>query len=94
MPVDMYSVLNYLMRSPGVTGFEEQRRQRVVELYSGFCDSVTVDVIGNVTGTIGRGDKSVMLAGHYDQIGFMVMHVDEKGFIAFNQVGGWDPWVA
>ena len=94
MPVNMFSVLNHLMRSPAVTGFEEQRRKRVIELYSNFCDSVTVDVIGNVMGTIGSGERAVMLAGHYDQIGFMVKYVDEKGYITFDQIGGWDPRVA
>jgi putative aminopeptidase FrvX len=94
MSVKMYSVLNHLMRSPAVTGFEEQRRHRVIELFSNYCDSVSVDVIGNVTGVIGSGEKSVMLAGHYDQIGFMVKHLDEKGYVLFDQVGGWDPRVA
>ncbi|MBM3291758.1 M42 family metallopeptidase [Candidatus Bathyarchaeota archaeon] len=94
MPVNMFSVLKHLMGAPGVTGFEEQRRKRVIELLSMYCDSVSVDVIGNVIGTIGSGEKSVMLAGHYDQIGFMVKHIDEKGYLLFDQVGGWDPRVA
>jgi endoglucanase len=77
-----------------VTGFEEQRRKKVIDLFSMYCDSVSVDVIGNVIGTIGSGEKAVLLAGHYDQIGFMIKHIDEKGFAHFAQVGGWDPRVA
>ena len=94
MPINIYSVLKHLMNVPAVTGFEEQRRKRVIELFSMYCDTVSVDVIGNVIGTIGSGEKSVMLAGHYDQIGFMVKHVDEKGYLHFDQIGGWDPRVA
>jgi endoglucanase len=94
MPVDMYQVLRKIMSAPAVTGFEEQRRKMIIEEYSKYCDSVTVDVIGNVIGTIGSGDKAVMLAGHYDQIGFMIKYVDKDGYASFDQVGGWDPRVA
>src|SRR5665647_2705885 len=94
MPVDMYKILKELMSAPAVTGFEEPRRKKVIEQFSKYCDSVSVDVIGNVVGTIGSGEKAVMLAGHYDQIGFLVKYVDEKGYVSFDQVGGWDPRVA
>ena len=94
MPVDMYKVLKELMDAPAVTGFEEPRRKRIIEYYSRYCDSVTVDVIGNVVGTLGSGERAVMLSGHYDQIGFLIKHVDEKGYASFDQVGGWDPRVA
>ena len=86
----MFSVLKDIVDRPGVTGFEDQRRSRVVDYFSMFCDSVSVDVIGNVIGTLGSGERSVMLAGHYDQIGFMIKHVDEKGFAYFSPIGGWD----
>ncbi len=94
MSFDMYSVLKDIMSAPAVTGFEEQRRRRIIDQYSKYCDSVSVDIIGNVIGTIGSGEKAVMLAGHYDQIGFMIKHVDKDGFASFDQVGGWDPRVA
>jgi len=91
--LDTFSVLKDLLDRPGVTGFEEQRRKRIVEYFSKFCDSVSTDVIGNVIGTIGGGERSIMLAGHYDQIGFMVSYIDDDGYICFKQVGGWDPRV-
>ncbi len=91
--MEIFFVLKDIVDRPGVTGFEDQRRERVVEYFSKFCDTVSVDVIGNVIGTLGSGERSVMLAGHYDQIGFMVKYVDEKGFAYFSPVGGWDPRV-
>lgn len=94
MTVDMYDTLDYLMETPAVTGFEDQRRERVIERFSRYCESVKVDVIGNVIGTIGEGDRKVMLAGHYDQLGFMIRHIDEDGYASFMKVGGWDPRVA
>lgn len=94
MVVNLYEVLQDFMSAPAVTGFEEQRRERIIEAFKRYCDVVEVDVIGNVIGTIGDGERSVMLAGHYDQLGFMIKHVNEKGFASFAQVGGWDKRVA
>ena len=88
--MEIFEILRDLMEAPAVTGFEDQRRQRIIDQYSKHCDSVSVDVIGNVIGTLGDGDRAVMIAGHYDQIGFMVRYVDEKGYIHFAPVGGWD----
>src|SRR5690606_16365143 len=39
------------------------------------------------------GTPRVMLAGHIDEIGLMVTHVDEEGFVYFDGIGGWDPQV-
>jgi len=88
--LEIYEILRDLMEAPAVTGFEDQRRRRIIEYYKRFCDSVSVDVIGNVIGTLGEGDRAVMIAGHYDQIGFMVRYIDDKGYIHFSPVGGWD----
>jgi endoglucanase len=82
------------MQVPSVTGFEQQRRERIIDIFSKYCDVITVDVMGNVIGTLGEGDRDVMLAGHYDQLGFMITHVDKNGFAGFTQVGGWDKRVA
>lgn len=82
------------MEAPAVTGFEEARRKRVIDLFSKYCDSIKVDVIGNVIGIIGEADRKVMLAGHYDQLGFMIRHIEDNGYASFINVGGWDPRVA
>ncbi len=92
--VDLYETLQYFMQAPSVTGFEDQRRVRIIDVFSKYCDSVSVDVMGNVIGVMGDGDRDVMLAGHYDQLGFMITHVNKKGFAGFTQVGGWDKRVA
>jgi endoglucanase len=94
MTVNLYKVLTNFMEVPAVTGFEQQRRDRIIKTFSDYCDAIKVDVMGNVVGTIGDGEKSVMLAGHYDQLGFMIKHINDKGFASFAQVGGWDKRVA
>jgi endoglucanase len=88
LTADIYEVLKDLMEAPAVTGFEEQRRGRIIGHYSKYCDSVSVDVIDNIIDTLGSGERTVMLAGHYDQLGFMVTNVDEKGYAKFSRVGG------
>ena len=92
--VDLYDTLQYFMQAPSVTGFEQQRRERIIEVFSKYCDSVSVDVMGNVMGTLGDGERDVMLAGHYDQLGFMITYIQDNGFAGFTQVGGWDKRVA
>jgi len=72
--------------------------QEVVRAYAaGFADSVTTDVHGNVIAAVNveagerPGGLRVLFAGHCDQIGLLVSHIDSKGFLWVQPVGGWDP---
>lgn len=59
-----------------------------------FADEVWGDVHGNAFARVGTGGRPrVMLAGHVDEIGLMVHHVDDDGFLYVKPVGGWDPQV-
>lgn len=82
-----------LLDQPGPSGFERLAARRWREEASGFADSVSVDVSGNSIATVGTpvpGGGHVMFAGHIDEIGLMVTHVDADGFLAFEPIGGWD----
>jgi endoglucanase len=60
-----------------------------------FADTVETDVHGNSHAVINAGGKvRVMLAGHYDEIGFLITHIDDKGFLWIAPIGGWDPQIA
>ena len=59
----------------------------------GFADTVNVDVAGNSAASLGSGTPRVMLAGHVDEIGVMITHVDDEGFLYIDGIGGWDPQV-
>lgn len=86
------SLLSELCKTPGAPGFEEPVRQVVLRELEGLCDEVTVDNMGNVYAVRrGKSDKSVMIGAHMDEIGFMVTHIDDKGFIRFTTLGGFDP---
>jgi endoglucanase len=53
---------------------------------------VTTDNLGNITATKkGREPKKVMVAAHMDEIGFIVSHIDDNGFVRFHTLGGFDP---
>lgn len=76
-------------------GQEDAIRQIVYRELHGCCD-VQVDAMGNVicsrTATIPvTHPRKLMLAAHMDEIGFIVKHIDDKGFIRLQTLGGWDP---
>jgi endoglucanase len=67
---------------------------RVFRSYvSPFCSRVDTDVMGNTYGVVGKPNARprVMLAGHMDELGLMITHIDEKGFLYYQTVGGIDP---
>lgn len=83
-----------LLATPSPSGFE-QEIQRVVRRYAkNFADDIQVDVHGNLIASFNPdAPVKVMLAGHCDQIGLMVTHIDSHGYLWVNQIGGVDPAV-
>ena len=92
MDTQPFDFLQQLVETPSPSGFE-QKIQEVVRNYAGsFADSIETDLHGNVI--IGRNTDAklrIMLAGHCDQIGMIVTHIDELGFLYAQTIGGWDP---
>lgn len=84
--------LKRLLQTPSPSGFE-QPVQRLVREYAGrFADEVRTDLHGNVIACKNPGRPvRIMLAGHCDQIGMLVSHIDDNGFIYAQTIGGWDP---
>ena len=81
-----------LLETPGPSGYEERVQQVVRDYAAGFADEVTTDVHGNVICAINPdADTKLMFAGHCDQIGMLVSHIDDKGFVYAQTIGGWDP---
>ena len=86
-------LLRKISEVPGVCGFEDAAQDIVAEELRNCCDEVWRDPMGNVFGlkkaTVGtQKPPKVMFAGHVDEIGLMVTHVDSDGFIRFTTVGG------
>ena len=86
--------LKRLLDATGPSGFEAGVAALWREEAERFADDVRADVSGNSLATVNaEGAPRVMLAGHIDEIGLMVTHVDDDGFLYFEGIGGWDPQV-
>ncbi len=86
--------LKRLLDTPGPSGFEAAAARVWREEAERIAERVDVDVSGNSYATVGVGGAPrVMLAGHVDEIGLMVTHIDDDGFLYFDGIGGWDPQV-
>ena len=86
-------LLARICKAPGPPGFEKEIRSLVLSELDGLADDVRVDNMGNVIALkYGRSSKKkTMAAAHMDEIGFIVTYIDDKGFVRFNPVGGFDP---
>ena len=86
----MDSLLKKLSDAPGVSGFEEEIREIIIDELKDHVDEVEVDQMGNVI-TTRKGKpngKKIMLAAHMDEIGLMIRYIDKDGFIKFSKIGG------
>lgn len=85
-------LLKEICETPGVPGYEQPVRELVLRELEGLADEVTVDNMGNIHAVRkGKGAKKVMASAHMDEIGFIVTHVDDRGFLRFTPLGGFDP---
>ncbi|HET8522699.1 MAG TPA: M42 family metallopeptidase [Thermomicrobiales bacterium] len=85
-------LLKRLCETPGIASREDQVRAVVIDELRPLADELSVDALGNVIAVKkGSGGPRVMIAAHMDEIGFLVRHVDEKGFVRLQPVGGFDP---
>lgn len=92
MAIDV-PLLSRICEAPGAPGHEIKIRELVLKELKGLADEVSVDNMGNVT-ALKKGKSSKkrsMAAAHMDEIGFLVKHIDDKGFLRFQTVGGFDP---
>ncbi len=83
-----------LLDAAGPSGFEVEAARLWRAEAETFADSVTTDVSGNTLATVNpEGRPRIMFAGHIDEIGLQVTHIDEDGFLYVDGIGGWDPQV-
>ncbi|MCM2264618.1 MAG: M42 family metallopeptidase [Desulfuromonadales bacterium] len=81
-----------LVEAPSPSGFEQPAQRVLRRALDGVADDLRTDVLGNVIATINGpvGAPRLMLAGHCDEIGFMIKYIDERGFLFFAPIGGID----
>ena len=87
------NLLKQLSEIAGVPGREERVRELLRGELSGVVDEMTEDALGNLIAVKKSGRehaKRVMVSAHMDEIGFYVRHIDDKGFLRVQNVGGFD----
>ncbi len=95
MNPDSKNFLKELVETPSPSGYEQTVQKLVRARIAPWCDEVRTDVMGNVFGVRNpEGKPRVMLAGHCDQIGFIVRYINDDGFLYVEPIGGVDLTVA
>ena len=86
-------LLRDLLTAPGPSGYETAPANVWREAAEAFATDVKTDVVGSTSARVPGTDDGLRLlvAGHIDEIGVIVTHIDDKGFLWFMGVGGWDP---
>ncbi len=91
----MRELIESLCEVWGPSGHEEQVRERIAELVADHVDQLRVDALGNLIcyrapaeGVDPERAPKLMLAAHMDEIGVIVNHIDDEGYLRFAPVGG------
>jgi len=83
--------LFHLLETPSPTGFEMRGQQVWADWIKSYAPQVACDAYGSTWATLpGKSERIVMLEAHADEIGYMIKHIDEKGFLRIDRVGGSD----
>ncbi len=83
--------LKELVNTPSPSGYEEYAAEVYRAYTSAFSDEITTDVHGNVAAILNpKAEMKVMLAGHMDEIGFIIHYISDDGLIYFSGIGGHD----
>ncbi|MEK3807703.1 M42 family metallopeptidase [Metabacillus sp. SLBN-84] len=84
-------MLKDLTDAKGIPGNEREPREVMKNYISAYADEVTTDGLGSLIAkkTGKEGGPKIMVAGHLDEVGFMITQIDDKGFLRFQTVGGW-----
>ncbi|SFI79924.1 M42 family metallopeptidase [Thermoflavimicrobium dichotomicum] len=84
-------MMKVLTEAEGIPGYEHEVRKVMEEYLSPLSDELLRDQLGGVVGKkAGNPDgPRILLAGHLDEIGFIVTHITDKGYLRFQQLGGW-----
>ena len=95
MREESFEFLKRIVDTPGPSGYEQQVQKVYREAVRPYADEVRTDVMGSVIAAKNpEARPRVMLAGHADEIGFIVRFISDDGCLYFGQIGGHDAVVA
>lgn len=88
-------ILKRMVEAISPSGYEGPTANIFKEEAERFADAVKRDLHGNTIAHLaGTGDLRVMFAGHCDEIGFLITHIDKRGYCWIAPIGGWDSQIA
>jgi putative aminopeptidase FrvX len=91
MSPESLEFLQAIVNVPSPSGYEEHAAVIYREYMQPFADKVVTDVHGNVAAILNPdAEMRIMLAGHMDEIGFIIHYISEEGLIYFSGIGGHD----
>lgn len=88
---DTLQMLKELTDAKGIGGNEREPRDVMNKYIEPFADEIDQDGLGSlIAKQTGDADgPKIMVAGHLDEVGFMISRIDDKGFLSFQTIGGW-----
>lgn len=92
----MIDLITTLAEAYGPVGSEAGVRHTIEQLIKPYVDEVRTDALGNLIAykAGSSSDNRIMLSAHMDEIGLMVTHIDENGFLRFQPLGGVSPFTS
>jgi endoglucanase len=92
MRPESLDLLRKLLTTPSPSGYEAANQRIWCDYARKYADEVRTDAYGNAVAVLNPGgDPKIMVEGHVDELGLMVKHIDDRGFIYFQRIGGVDP---
>jgi putative aminopeptidase FrvX len=85
----LFELLRLFADAHGLSGYEDDVAALLQKQMEPLVDEVRLDTLGNVIGIRAAEGPAVMIAAHMDEIGLMVRHIDDDGFLRVVSVGGW-----
>lgn len=80
-----------IVNTPSPSGYEERAAEVYRQYCDGFADKLHTDVHGNAWAILNPdAEQRIMLAGHMDEIGFIIHYIDDQGMLYFSTIGGHD----
>lgn len=90
MTAEYKEILYDLLRTSSPSGYEEQTIDLFAKSIAPYVDEIYTDVMGNCIAHKKGNGKKILLMAHADEIGLIISHIDEKGFLYFKEIGGLD----
>lgn len=93
--MDTKKILDTLSSGSTVSGYEYKINDTIIYAFKNYTTTTEIDSLGNIISMKkGRNNSKglkIMIAAHIDEIGLMVKHIEDNGFIRFTNIGGIDP---